>query len=147
MSALSAIELADRVGEIMPAISREFLKHSSGEFYKMKVTMPQCIILDVLDKTGGMKMKDLAGYMSVTTAAMTGIVDRLVREGYASRKNDPDDRRVINVKLTPKGAHTAKNANEHKRKAMIKLLGVLSQGEREDYLRILTRIKDGIKGL
>jgi DNA-binding MarR family transcriptional regulator len=106
--------------------------------------MPQCIILDSLDRTGESSMSDLAKSMGVTTAAMTGIVDRLVRDGYVTRVSDPDDRRVVKIKLTTKGERVVKTLHEHRRQMMVKLFGVLSQTEREDYLRILTRIKDGI---
>lgn len=145
MSGLTLTEFADRVGEIMPVISREFLKHQTEEFYKLKITLPQCVILDVLNKNGELNMSDLAKNMKVTTAAMTGIVDRLVREGYVSRVDDPNDRRVIKIKLTAKGNKIAAAAHDHKRNMMIKLFGILSEGEREEYLKILTRISKGIK--
>jgi DNA-binding MarR family transcriptional regulator len=146
MSNLTLAELADRVGELMPEISREFLRNQTVEFYKSKITLPQCVILDTLNKNGESNMSDLARNMSVTTAAMTGIVDRLVRDGYVIRASDPDDRRVIKIRLTAKGDKVVRMLREHRREMTIKLLGVLSQPERESYLKILTRIKDGIRG-
>jgi DNA-binding MarR family transcriptional regulator len=144
MSNLTLTEFADKVGEIMPAISKEFLRNQTVDFYKVKITMPQCIILDSLDRTGESSMSDLAKSMGVTTAAMTGIVDRLVRDGYVTRVSDPGDRRVVKIKPTTKGERVVKTLREHRRRMMVKLFGVLSQTEREEYLRILTRIKDGI---
>jgi len=146
MSNLTLTEFADRVGELMPEISREFLRNQTVEFYKVKITLPQCVILDTLDKSGESNMSDLARNMNVTTAAMTGIADRLVRDGYVMRASDPDDRRVVKIKLTAKGNKVVRMLREHRREMTIKLLGVLSQSERECYLKILTRIKDGIKG-
>jgi DNA-binding MarR family transcriptional regulator len=145
MSGLTLTQLADRVGELMPAISREFLRSQTMDFYKVKITLPQCVILGTLDKNEESNMSELAKGMNVTTAAMTGVIDRLVRDGYVTRENDPDDRRVIKVRLTAKGDKVAKMLHEHRRQMTMKLLGVLSEQEREDYLKILTRIKDGIK--
>jgi DNA-binding MarR family transcriptional regulator len=34
---------------------------------------------------------------------MTGILDRLVRDGYITRSEDAEDRRVVNVAMTEKG--------------------------------------------
>jgi DNA-binding MarR family transcriptional regulator len=144
MANLTLTEFADKVGEIMPVISKEFLRNQTVDFYKVKITMPQCIILDSLDRTGESNMSDLARGMGVTTAAMTGIVDRLVRDGYVTRVSDPADRRVVKIKPTNKGERVVKTLRGHRRQMMIKLFGVLSQAEREEYLRILTRIKDGI---
>jgi len=146
VKSLTAAEFADKVGESMAAISREFMKQQSGEFYKVKITLPQLAILDLLNRLGELSMSDMARFMNVTTAAMTGIIDRLVRDGYCMRIPDPDDRRVIKIKLTAKGSSAAKNILEQRRRLITKIFGVLSRDEREEYLKILTRIQDGLKG-
>ena len=146
MHSLTLNEFADRVGALMPVISREFLKHQTPEFYRLKITMPQCIILEILNRAGELNMSGLARGMSVSTPAMTGIVTRLVRDGYVERVSDSDDRRVIKIKLTAKGRKTVDTLHAHRRRMIIKLFGVISQSEREEYLKILTRIRDSIKG-
>lgn len=146
MNSLTAAEFADRVGESMAAISREFIKQQTGEFYKVKITLPQLAILDLLNRSGELSMSDMARFMNVTTAAMTGIIDRLVRDGYVMRIPDPGDRRVIKIKLTAKGGKASKNILEQRRRLITKIFGVLSRDEREEYLKILTRIQDGLKG-
>lgn len=146
MNSLTVAEFTDRVGESMVAISREFMKQQTGEFYKVKITLPQLAILDLLNRLGELSMSDMARFMNVTTAAMTGIIDRLVRDGYVMRMPDPDDRRVIKIKLTAKGSKAVKNILEQRRRLITKIFGVLSRDEREEYLKILTRIQDGLKG-
>jgi DNA-binding MarR family transcriptional regulator len=37
----------------------------------------------------------------LTSGAITGVLDRLERAGYARRARDPDDRRRIGVAVTP----------------------------------------------
>ena len=49
-------------------------------------------------------MTDLARFMTVSAAAMTGIMDRLVRDGYAARGYDTKDRRIIKAKLAGRKA-------------------------------------------
>lgn len=145
MANLTLEEFVDRIAEIMPVITKEFLRYQTREFYKVKVTMPQHAILDVLNRSGVSNMSDLARSGNVTTAAMTGVVNRLVRDGYVTRVSDPRDRRVIKVRLTPTGMRTVNMLNKHKRDMITKLFGMLSQGERESYLDILMRIRDRIK--
>ncbi|MDP3791749.1 MAG: MarR family transcriptional regulator [Candidatus Omnitrophota bacterium] len=144
MTDINLAEFADKVTENMAAIWRDFLKQQTGQFYKVKVTLPQLAIMELIHKSGELNMSDMARSMNVTTAAMTGIVDRLVREGYVARISVPNDRRVIMVKLTAKGDKTIKNVIEHKRQMVIKIFAVLSNTEREDYLKILTRIREGL---
>jgi len=144
MARVTLEEFADKVSEIMPAISKEFLRHQTGEFYRMKITLPQFIVLELLSRHGASKMTDIAHFMNVTTAAMTGIVDRLVRDGYAARASDPDDRRIIMARLTPKGLNLVKKMVGHRRRMTMKIFGMVSQAEREEYLKILTHIRDHI---
>ncbi|WP_331276119.1 MarR family winged helix-turn-helix transcriptional regulator [Streptomyces sp. Qhu-G9] len=44
---------------------------------------------------------DLASRLHVTTGAMTGIVNRLERAGYVTRRPDPADRRRVRIAATP----------------------------------------------
>lgn len=136
------MEFADKVIEI----SRGFMKYYAEGVHKVKLTLSQIAILDILSRDKESKMSDMARYMGITTAAMTGIIDRLVRDRYVARTSDPDDRRIINIKLTTKGISTVKSMLEQKKRMITKVFGVLSEKERAEYLGILTRIQDGLKG-
>jgi DNA-binding MarR family transcriptional regulator len=142
MGKLTMEEFADRVSEAMSVISKEFLRQHTEDFYRVKITIPQIIVLENIFRQGELKMTDLAHALNVTTAAVTGLCDRLVRDGYADRVSDPDDRRVVKIKLTAEGKRIAKHVLEQRKKAMIKMFGMVSQEERESYLSILEHIKE-----
>jgi len=137
-------EFIDRIEDVMPAVMKGFAKRQVNdlELYKSKITLPQLFILSYLDKNGSLKMKDLAHLMFVTTAAATGIIDRLVRCGYVRRVYDPKDRRVIYIELTNKGSALARKANHHKRRILLDLFGPLSREERDNYLSVLMYMRD-----
>jgi MarR family transcriptional regulator, organic hydroperoxide resistance regulator len=145
MSELELSEFADKVGELMPVIMKEFARHQSGEFYKTKITMPQFFVLDMLKHNGGSKMSDMARFLNVTTAAMTGIVGRLVRDGYVMRLSDPKDRRIIKVDLTAKGAKVIKDMVERRKQITMKIFSSISSREREDYLNILAHVGEHLR--
>ena len=46
---------------------------------------------------------ELVRQTMVTTGAMTNRIDRLVERGFVERDVDPEDRRVVVVRLTPEG--------------------------------------------
>lgn len=142
MSAISPSRFADKMGEIMPIMMKEFSRCMTAELHKGKVTLPQIMILHFLEVEQEAKMKDLARFMGVSMAAMTGIVDRLVKSGHCTRTYEPEDRRIIKIKLTAKGDNLVKNINSSKRSMIIKIFGKISAADREDYLRILLQIKD-----
>jgi DNA-binding MarR family transcriptional regulator len=140
MPTVSLTEFADKLNELMPEIIRGFSRRQSDEFFKGKITFPQFFILDSLRRQHEYRMTDIAHFLDVTTAAATGIVDRLVKYGYVQRIFQPSDRRIIKIKLTAKGAELIQKINAQKRQMFIEIFGKISQQEREDYLRILMRI-------
>ena len=139
---LTLTEFAKRISEIMPFIMREFSRRQANELYKGKITVPQFFILDYLYTQDGSRMTDLAKFMHVTTAAMTGIVERLVKCGYVVRIPEPDDRRIIKVKITPRGLELVKRICHQRRQMTINIFGKLSEDDRKEYLRLLTRLRD-----
>jgi DNA-binding MarR family transcriptional regulator len=58
-------------------------------------------ILDILDRTGPVTAGRLAEHSGLTTGAITGIVDRLARAGFAGREPNPDDRRSVIIRVLP----------------------------------------------
>ncbi|MFH1414220.1 MAG: MarR family transcriptional regulator [Candidatus Omnitrophota bacterium] len=142
MAELTVLEFANQLNEILPTIIKGFAKSQANELYKGKITLPQFLILQILHKEGELKMSRLARFVNVTTAAMTGLVDRMVRDKYVVRMDDPNDRRIIRVKLTVKGSDLVKKINEQRRQMIIKTFGQISEDEREVYLKVLMRVKD-----
>jgi DNA-binding MarR family transcriptional regulator len=56
--------------------------------------------LDLLSR-GAVTAGELARFTGLTTGAVTGIIDRLVKAGYAERVSDPGDRRRVLVARKP----------------------------------------------
>ena len=142
MGGPSLTEFADRMNEIMPILAKEFVRRHVSELYKGKITLPQCLILEFLRREGETKMTALAKFMNVSTAAMTGIVDRLVRSGYSVRARQLQDRRIVKIKLTTSGQELVRKFHAHKRAMLIHIFSRVSERDRRDYLRVLTRIRD-----
>ena len=138
---ISVDEFADKLGEIQPMIMREFIRRQSGEF-KGNITIAQFAMIEYLSKRGEAKMTELASFLGVTTAAMTGMVDRLVKSGFVKRANMPHDRRVVKVVPTNKGSELVGRIVRERRDMTKDIFGRLPQEDRENYLRILLRIKD-----
>lgn len=142
MASLSIVEFADRISQIMPLIMKEFARRQLKGLYKDKVTLPQFLILEFLHKEGQSRMSFLAHFMNVTTAAMTGIVDRLVRDGYVKRVYDPKDRRIVEIELTGRGSELVRKIHQERRKMIMRIFVKISEADRRDYLRILMQIKE-----
>jgi DNA-binding MarR family transcriptional regulator len=56
--------------------------------------------LNAIENAGGLSAGQLAREVGITTGAVTGVVDRLERAGYAKRAADPGDRRRVKIEVT-----------------------------------------------
>ncbi|MGC4893259.1 MarR family winged helix-turn-helix transcriptional regulator [Micromonospora sp. DT31] len=65
-------------------------------------------VLMVLLHAGDATHREMAGWCFVRPATLTGIVDTLERDGFVSRRRDPDDRRTVRLTLTDKGTENAR---------------------------------------
>ena len=81
------------------------------------ITLPRFDLMAQLDREpDGLRLGELSQRMMVTNGNLTGLVDRLVREGLVLRKVDADDRRAFIVRLTKTGkAKFAVYARENER--------------------------------
>jgi DNA-binding MarR family transcriptional regulator len=57
--------------------------------------------LNIIENAGGLTAGDLAVQSGLTGGAITGVIDRLEKLGFARRVVDPSDRRRVRVQVTP----------------------------------------------
>lgn len=60
-------------------------------------------LLTCLNEIPMEKMTTLGKELYISKQSMTNLVDSLIREGYVERQFNPDDRRIIYVKITEDG--------------------------------------------
>ena len=58
--------------------------------------------LNIIQNAGGLTAGELAAEAGLTSGAVTGVIDRLERVGFARRVSDPADRRRVKVEVTSK---------------------------------------------
>jgi DNA-binding MarR family transcriptional regulator len=70
----------------------------AAEALGVNVTDLHC--LNIVENRGDITAGALAAEAGLTTGAVTGVVDRLERAGYARRVPDPSDRRRVKIEVT-----------------------------------------------
>jgi DNA-binding MarR family transcriptional regulator len=68
---------------------------------KLGINRTDLRCLNIVHNNGPMTAGRLADLSGLTTAAVTAVLDRLERAGYARRLRDQEDRRQVIVELTP----------------------------------------------
>lgn len=104
---VSALESAqpDRVLPLLQLIS-DLVGKRCDKFLSNKygLTMPQYQLLLAAVNEKDSTLGGLSEHLNCSRGNVTGIVDRLERDGWLERERSQEDRRVITVRLTDKGA-------------------------------------------
>jgi DNA-binding MarR family transcriptional regulator len=96
----------ETIARIMAAQERlayVFAFDRSDPLLSANLTMSQLKIMLALALRGGASGQELTSVMGVGLATITGIIDRLVAQDLVVRREDPKDRRVRRLELTPAG--------------------------------------------
>ncbi len=135
-----------KLDELLPNTMREFMKRSTNDLTKGRITMPQLVILELLNKKGTLIMSELAGSLSITTSAVTGLIDRMIKANLVMRSRDEKDRRIVKVTLIPKGRQVIENILRERKKVLLDIFGKFTQNERQQYLKIIEKMYRILKG-
>lgn len=115
------------------------------EFLDIAITMAQAKLLYLLGASGDLHMADIVTRLGVSLSTISGLVDRIVDQGLAHRRDDPVDRRQVVVGLTPAGATFIDHFRELNARQMRGLLQLLDDDDLvcvRDALAALTRAAD-----
>ncbi len=111
------------------------------------LTETENVVLDLLSKTTSITVGEIQKAIGVLPAQMSRIIRALEGKGdeaYISCHINPDDRRKIDVSITPDGKKALEAYRDARTSLTMKLLAVLTTKEREDFMRITRKIRDNI---
>lgn len=123
-------------------MQRALLLRISNELSPGSVSFPQYALLGHINSSGPHNMSEIAAAMSHTTAAATGLVDRLAKLGYVNRTTSPDDRRKVLVEITPKGISLVDRIRQDIFEAVDRVMDHLTNEEQHMWLQIYGKVFD-----
>jgi len=103
------------------------------------LTLQQYFTLVAINQGEGCTMSVLATRTHHSFGTMTGIVDRLVRQGFAERRSRPTDRRVVLVRLTPEGTEILAHIENLRAAQLDAVLESLGELQAHNLVRLLTQ--------
>lgn len=109
-------------------------------FNAIGLTEPQVHILLALHGANDCRTTDMARALSVSASAATQTVDTLVKRGYVHRVDDPADRRVNRLELTPTGQAEAETILQRRRVYYMKFLSQMTDAELDQILQTFHRL-------
>ncbi|MFY0654783.1 MAG: MarR family transcriptional regulator [Cyclobacteriaceae bacterium] len=85
-------------------------------------------------------MREIAEYLQIPVSTTTGIVDKLVENGYLSRFHSSTDRRIIKVELSSSGKKSFNLLKTSLYNMANTVLGDLTIEEREQFIGLLEKV-------
>jgi DNA-binding MarR family transcriptional regulator len=107
-----------------------FGKYFSRKFAKSSLTHSQHMLLMCLLEEGAQQMNALANSLHISTPAVTNLVDKLERGGYAKRLPHSTDRRAHIIDLTPSGRKLVGSFRAESLKLLADTIGTMSDKDR-----------------
>jgi DNA-binding MarR family transcriptional regulator len=112
---------------------------------RVELTGPQLTVLKMLEGVGDLSLSELSERIRAQNSTVTGIIDRMEREDLVVRARSTEDRRVVHIRLTEKGAKIAREIAVEPMEVFRSALESLSVSEMQELLKILTKIAVRVK--
>src|SRR3984885_2430834 len=106
-----ASDLKPDVDSVLEAIlylyteSRRLTKELARQ---VELTGPQLTVLKMLEGMGNISLSELSERIRAQNSTVTGIIDRMEREGLVVRTRSTEDRRGVNIQLPEEGGRIAR---------------------------------------
>ncbi|WP_019244250.1 MULTISPECIES: MarR family transcriptional regulator [Bacillus] len=123
-----------------------FLKGIAREWNSKgyKLNPNQFKVLKILMNSGPQKVSNLADALCISSAAVTGITDQLLEDGYVKKERGENDRRVVNITLTEKGKAEAEYLQKIQNENLKARFDVLPDEEIQNLKRILSLLNSSL---
>jgi DNA-binding MarR family transcriptional regulator len=103
----------EKIEEVLVALRRVIRAtdlHSKHLAKTTGLTSPQLLLLQTLRNKGSQTIGELAGFMNLSQATVTTIIDRLEKKSFVARERSTTDKRKVFALLTETGHEVLKDS-------------------------------------
>ena len=136
----------EQVLDELSRLIRQLSRLSGGPDDGPPLTATQRLALFELVDQGPLRLNDLAARMGASAPTASRAVDALDDLGLVDRKPDPDDRRALQLDLTPEGRRSVEERKARVLEAFRPAVATLPGAERERLAVLLARLADELAG-
>jgi len=95
--------------ELFWSVQKRLAQRMAPVARDMGISMSELVVLWKAHKLGECRVSALSEDLGVPPSTLTGMMDRLVEGGWLDRDRDPQDRRAVVMKSTPRLAELVRN--------------------------------------
>ncbi len=133
------LPLLQTIADLVEKRCHRFLSRKYG------LTMPQYHLLLAAMYGDATTLGSLADELNCSRGNLTGVADRLERDGWLVRERSTEDRRVVNIRLTEKGTRVWEIKKEVA-KELAEIAKIWTPEERAVLLRAMEKLYVELKG-
>lgn len=91
------------IGRLLTRVRHALFERLNKALEPLDLTAAQWGVVVLLDEGAASTPAELSRLLDYDPGAMTRLVDRLAKKGFIQRLPNPEDRRSVNLQLTPAG--------------------------------------------
>lgn len=105
-----------------------------------EISKTELLSLLIVDRHGEVIMSQIADYIHVPLSTATGLVNRLVKDGFLQRERSEEDRRIVSIRLTEKGKNLVNSLKNTLESYLGRINSVLTDEERKILFEVFGKI-------
>ena len=145
MSPRRGVRDLDVIVETVIYLQTEGRRLAREESQKAGVTATQLNVLKLLDEIGDLSLSELGRRIAAQYSTVTGIVDRMERDGLVRRERSAEDRRVWRIRPTELGQKIARSFAVAPWDLLRGALAELDRREQEQLVVLLRKVAENVK--
>jgi len=93
---------------------------------------------------GATSATELARAAELNPGAMTRLIDKLIERGLVERHADPDDRRVVRIRLSDQGEAIWRDIDQCGNRVRERAMSGMDDDQRLQFIRVLEQVRDNL---
>ncbi len=94
------VQQAEQLKDLIRTLNRKFRQYMLSQTVGCGLTVPQIHLMQELYQNPGITLGELSMRLGLAKSTVSGIVDRLEKQGKVVRKRNDNDRRVVHIDLS-----------------------------------------------
>lgn len=136
---MNRMETAEQLFDLFFLLKKRLVRHAARLVKQEFSPMQMHVLFTMLDRES-FTMTELAREVLISKQQLTPLVDKLAAAGLILREPDPEDRRVVKVRISPAGMAFLAT---HKREAISVYEEMIASLSQDD----LDRLNDALEGM
>jgi len=134
----------ENIGFMLQDVARLMRSDFNRRVQELELTQAQWRALAILSRNPGMRQQHLSDTLEMQPISVGRLIDRMAAAGWVERRQDPRDRRAVQIYLTDRAAPILSKIKKHGAATRAVALAGISPADQEKFLGMLSRMRENM---